>query len=141
MPGTWKRLKSFLKQNPFPIAPKGIKILTMEEEPALPYLGERASIPERIFAKELLRRGIPFEAQVPVAGGVGQPGGALVDFKLTSLHAWVRVQGEYYHPNKTREAQQALLLGTPTWRVIDIWVWDVLHRLDWVMNQVLWQGV
>jgi len=107
-------------------------------EPALPELGPYSSLPEKIFARALMQRGIPFMTQVSVAGGRQAIGGFVLDFVLYTLGLVVRIQGDYWHTREgaiAKDAAQALLLKSRGQRLVDVWEHDILTRLDWVLRE------
>lgn len=103
-------------------------------------LGSHTSRLEEKFALELLRRGIPFEAQVSVAGGRVFAGGAVVDFILPQMKTAIRIQGAYWHGSGLKRASddaETLKLASLGYRVIDVWEEDIKYRLNWVFDYLI----
>ncbi len=92
-------------------------------EAPLPDLGPYASIPQRMFARDLTQRGYQYTTEVPVGGGRDVAGGAVVDFYLYQLNCYVRFQGIYWHSaTGVADDLQAILLRSQGShpRIIDI---------------------
>jgi len=105
---------------------------------SLPYLDTHTSKPEAILIKELLRRGIPAQSQVPIGGG-HKLGGAVIDIYIPTNKVGVRIQGDYFHgiaEARRRDAAQYIYLAGLGLRIVDIWERDIYQRLDWVINQI-----
>jgi hypothetical protein len=102
----------------------------------LPYLGSYSSLEERIFARELLKRNIPFHAQVSHGFGRQAQGGIVSDFEIPGIGT-VEIVGEYWHSFQPAEDEKQVYYAALNKRLIRIWSNDILHRLDWVMTTMV----
>ncbi len=117
---------------------QGPRVHTVSAAPPLPYLGPFASTPARILALRLVQMGYALRGEVPFGGGNQMRGGMIADIYIVNLRTVVRVQGEYWHRQpgaQARDDAQAIWLRARRLRVVDVWTWDILHRLDWVIRE------
>ena len=78
---------------------------------------------EVLVHRWLTKRGIPFNFQTQLMGGIFSLGGAVVDFIIEPNLAW-RVHGRYWHTGVEKEGTDAVqreLLEGQGYVVVDIW--------------------
>lgn len=97
------------------------------------------SVPELVAMDWLDRRNVPYQYQVPFAGGRSVRGGAILDFVLRrqgGVIVW-RIQGDYHHGKFLQEAfdkeqrlalQRSKVQGQDVRSVVDIWTRRVIDR-------------
>jgi len=103
------------------------------------------TFPEFLVFDWLVRKGLEpdedFYFQSSRMGGRQLYGGAVVDFDFPSQRMAWRVQGEFFHiGNPAKEASdimQKMSLSTAGYIVVDIFVQDVLERLNWVLTHAM----
>jgi hypothetical protein len=137
MPRNWLTLPKLPGLEKPVLHVQGPRKKTIAVAEVLPYLGPMASLPAKHLAKELMRRGYEIQAEVPMAGGTSTAGGMVVDIQIPAMKLVIRVQGEYWHTRagiQSRDDAEALYLKGKGLRVVDVWVWDIDHRLDWVLT-------
>ena len=101
--------------------------------------GVQASLPERIVWAWLERRGLSFAPQVSLMGGVGEVGGARVDFVVYGLMGQpvvLRVMGGYWHgaafPERQRiDVEQANRLRLNGYAVVDLVEQDIYDAVEY----------
>ena len=63
---------------------------------------------ERIVYHWLIKKNILFTTQVPIFGGAGELGSAIVDFILTERNIVLRIMGGYWHSGLETNARDLL---------------------------------
>lgn len=93
---------------------------------------------ERIAFNWLVRRGVDFQFQTSLMGGIFSLGGAVVDF-IIGLIVW-RVMGTYWHQGVEKTGQDTIqkeLLIAMGYTVVDIWAEDLENRAEQTLTLAL----
>jgi len=101
--------------------------------------GVIGTLPERIIWAWLERRGLSFAPQVSMMGGVGEVGGARVDFIVYGLMGQpvaLRVMGGYWHgaafPERQRiDEEQAQRLRANGYQVVDLLEGEIYEAAEY----------
>ena len=92
---------------------------------------------EKVVASWLVKRGIAFQTQAPMFGGIGELGSATVDFILVERNVAIRTMGRYWHSGLGVNARDLLgreKLAEAGYTIVDVWEDDINHNLDATME-------
>ena len=92
---------------------------------------------EKIVYAWLTKRGISFQAQAPMFGGIGELGSATVDFILVERNVAIRTMGGYWHSGLGVNARDLLgreKLTEAGFIVVDVWEDDINRNLETTME-------
>ena len=114
-----------------------------------PFWWIQGSVPEKMVMAELVRRGIYFEhtpqsnpIKWPAAvrdAALSDPSKWEADFFFPQYKIWLEVNGFYFHtlPGAPEaDALRATLIEAAGWRYIVFWDYDILSRLNDIMDAV-----
>lgn len=105
-----------------------------------PFFWIQGSVPEKMVMAELVRRGIYFEhtPQKNNLGGDVDPTWE-ADFLFPQYKIWLEVNGLYFHtlPGAAeKDALRRVMIEDAGWKFIAFWDFDILTRLQDIMNEV-----
>jgi hypothetical protein len=105
-----------------------------------PFFWIQGSVPEKMVMAELVRRGIYFEhtPQKNQLGGMVDPTWE-ADFLFPQYKIWLEVNGLYFHTlpgAPERDALRRVMIEDAGWKFMAFWDFDILTRLQDIMNEV-----